>query len=175
MILIRPWTLTSRSNIEVLTCLHVLPITSAWFDISKPYFTHGSIIMRECVAFIHDPDMILIFDLKVNNIYFLASFLGHNFLFCWHSHTISGTWVYHHRIMCRIHSGPLCDLDLWPQNYIFTMNFCLGKIVFAFWHRHTKLCTWVYCTRQHVVYIHDLYMTLAFDLYVVSDDIPSEF
>ena len=26
------------------------------------------------------------------------------------------------------------------QNYIFTMNLCVGKIVFALWQRHTKFC-----------------------------------
>ena len=29
----------------------------------------------------------------------------------WHSHTIFGTWVYHHGTMCHIHSRPLSVLD----------------------------------------------------------------
>ena len=65
---------------------------------------------------------------------------GHSFCVLWHNHTIFGTWVYHHEIMCHMHSWSLYGLDLWPQypNYIFTMNLCFGKIVFALWHRHTK-------------------------------------
>ena len=47
-----------------------------------------------------------------------------SFFFFWHSHTMFFTWVYHHVTMCRVHSCPLYDLDLWPKyhNYIFTMN-----------------------------------------------------
>ena len=39
-----------------LTCLHVLPIAVFGFDIGFPYLAHGSIILRGCVAHIHDPD-----------------------------------------------------------------------------------------------------------------------
>ena len=70
----------------------------------------------------------------------MALCLGTVFFVYWHSPTISGTLVCYHRIKCHIHLWPLYDLDLWPQYqyYIFTMNFCIGKIVFALWHRHTK-------------------------------------
>ena len=59
--------------IEVLTCFRVLPMSSVCFDISIPYlaYTGMSTSIRECVAFIHDPDMMLTFDLKVNFIGFL--------------------------------------------------------------------------------------------------------
>ena len=67
------------------------------------------------------------------------------------------------------------DLDAWPpyQKYIFTMNLCLGKIVFARWHRHTK-GTWVY---HHVtrICIHSWHLyPLGLDLYCGVGGILSE-
>ena len=159
---------------EVLTCFCVLPITFVCFDTSIPYLAHGSNTKREYVAFIHDPDMMLTFDLKVKFIVlcFGHSFyvywhspaisgtcFGYSFYVYWHSPTISGTWVYHHRIKCHKHLWPLYDFDLGPQYryYIFNMN-CMGKIIFALWTRHTKynwhmgvsqwdniLCTFMTC------------------------------
>ena len=70
----------------------------------------------------------------------------------WHSYTISGTWVYH----LRMHEvSPLYDLDLLPQykNYIFTMNLCLGKIVFALCKSIPNLTLWCITMRQHIMYI----------------------
>ena len=56
-----------------LCSLHVCPITFFIFDIGIPYLTmYGSITIRECVAFIQDPDMMLTFDLKVKFIEFLT-------------------------------------------------------------------------------------------------------
>ena len=83
----------------------------------------------------------------------MASCSGHSFFVLWYSHTKFGTWVYHHGMMCNIHSWPLYDLDLWPQyhqNYIFTMNLCMGKTVFPLWHRHTKLWHGCIAMGQHV-------------------------
>ena len=65
----------------------------------------------------------------------------------------------------HIHLWPLHDLDLWSQyqNNIFTMNLCLGKIVFALWHRHTIFGTWVYhyettcCVHSWPLYDLDLW------------------
>ena len=48
-----------------LTCFHVWPITFFWIDIGLPYLAHGCITIRQCVAYIHDPDSMLTFDLKV--------------------------------------------------------------------------------------------------------------
>ena len=48
-----------------LSCLHVQPITFVCLDIGIPYLTHGSITIRGCVPYIHDPDKMLTFDLKV--------------------------------------------------------------------------------------------------------------
>ena len=36
-----------------------------WFDIGLPYLAHECITIRQCVKYIHDPDSVLTFDLKV--------------------------------------------------------------------------------------------------------------
>ena len=51
--------------IGFLTCFRVQPITFLWFDIGLPYLAHGCITIRQCVVYIHDPDSMLTFDLKV--------------------------------------------------------------------------------------------------------------
>ena len=50
--------------------IRVRPITFLWFDIGLPYLAHGCITIRQCVAYIHDPD--LTFDLKVKFIGFMT-------------------------------------------------------------------------------------------------------
>ena len=74
---------------------------------------------------------------------------------------ISCTWVYHHKMMCHIHSWPLHDLDLWLQyqNYI-----CFWTRSFLDWCRHTKFSTWVLhhettCVQSYPVYDVDLWPT----------------
>ena len=51
--------------IGFLTCFRVRPITFFWIDIGLPYLAHGCITIRQYVAYIHDPDSMLTFDLKV--------------------------------------------------------------------------------------------------------------
>ena len=51
--------------IGFLTCFHVRPTIYFWIDISLPYLAHGCFTIRQCVAYIHDPDSMLTFDLKV--------------------------------------------------------------------------------------------------------------
>ena len=51
--------------IEFLTCFRVRPITFFRIDIGLPYLAHGCITIRQCVAYIHDPDSMSTFDLKV--------------------------------------------------------------------------------------------------------------
>ena len=41
-----------------------------------------------------------------------------------HSHTMFGTWMYHHRTMCQIHSWPLYDLNL-NMKMIFLPRICV--------------------------------------------------
>ena len=93
--------------------------------------------MRQCVAYIHDPDTTLNFYLKG---YDMVLCLDLSFFSLWYSHTLFGTWVYHHGTMCCIHSWILYDLDLWLQyqNYIFSPWIWVWQNVFALWHRHTK-------------------------------------
>ena len=64
-------TLSVRLSVQI----RVRPITFLWFDIGLPYLAHGCITMRRCVAYIHDPDTTLNFDLKVK-------FMGFMTLFC---------------------------------------------------------------------------------------------
>ena len=68
---------------------------------------------------------------------------GHSFLVLWHSHTMFGTWVYPHGMMC--HSWHLYDLDLWVQfQKYFHHEFESGMVIFAFLHRHTIFWPIVY-------------------------------
>ena len=58
-------------------------------------------------------------------------------LFCpftYRSHTMFGTWVYHHVTMCHVHSWPLYELGPQYQNHIF-INLSLARLS-ARWHRH---------------------------------------
>ena len=76
--------------------------------------------MRRCVAYIHDPDTILTLNLKVNR--------PQVFFVLWH--TIFGTWMYHHGMMCHIHSWrwPLFSISkLYFHHYIFFHEFLSGQ------------------------------------------------
>ena len=88
-------------------------------------------------------------------VYYMALCSGHSFFVLWHSHTMSGTWVYHHGTMCRVHSGPLLDLDVWPQyqNYISIMHLSrarpsllldIGIPNFGIWMYHLETRFWVH-------------------------------
>ena len=71
------------------------------------------------LIYVHDLDMTLIFDLKVKFIGFLTwhcvQAIYVNFFILWHSHTIYGTWVYHHGTMCHI-GRDLCTTSVvWPR------------------------------------------------------------
>ena len=61
--------------IGFFTCIHVWPIPFPRFDICLPNLTHGCNTVRRCVAYIHDPNTTLIFDLKVKFTGFLDMFL----------------------------------------------------------------------------------------------------
>ena len=101
-----------------------------------------SITMRRCVAFIHDLDTTLTFDLKVKFIDFCRVFMTDlfekpdlfaftllmslcptcNFYLLWHKHTIFGTWVYHHERMCQVYSWSWYDVDLWQVKLVGFMT-----------------------------------------------------
>ena len=51
--------------IGFLTNYRVLSITYFWIDIGLPYLAHGCITIKRCVAYIHDRDSMLSFDLQV--------------------------------------------------------------------------------------------------------------
>ena len=57
---------------RLLSCLHVRLVTSVRFDIGLPYLAHGSITMRGCVKYIHGPNTMFTFDLKVKFIGFMT-------------------------------------------------------------------------------------------------------
>ena len=85
-----------------LSCLRVRSVISVCFDTSIPYLVHD-----------------------------MALCSGHSFFDLWHSHTLFGTWVYHHGTICRVHSWPLYDLDL---NIKITFSQWLCSLT----NRHTK-------------------------------------
>ena len=70
--------LSVRPSVRLSVCLSVQicvrPITFLWFDIGLPYLAPGCFTMRRCVAYIHDPDTTLNFDLKVKFIGFFDMF-----------------------------------------------------------------------------------------------------
>ena len=104
--------------------------------------------MRRCDTFIHVPDSMLTFDLKVKFIVFCHVCMF-DMIFCllWHWHTIFGTWVYHHERMCQVHSWSWYNIDLWLQGQIYRvydMSLCSGLSFFVLWYGYTLFGTWVY-------------------------------
>ena len=96
------------------------------------------------------------------------------FLFCfvliflvWHWLTIFGTWVYHHKMMRRVHSWSRFDVDHRPQGQkllsclhvrpVTSVSYDIGIPYLA----HGSLTK-----RARVKYIHDPDTTLTFDLRV---------
>ena len=69
-------TLSVRLSVRLSVQIRVRPITFLWFDIGLPYLAHGCFTMRRCVAYFHDPDTNLNFDLKVKFIGFLTCFVS---------------------------------------------------------------------------------------------------
>ena len=147
----------------ILTCILVRPWLFC-FDIGLPYLVHWSITMSGCAACFwwsqYDVDPYL----KIKFMWFLrwlcvrvtVLFFDIVILYLASKCITIGQW----------HSWHMYDLDLWSQyhNYIFIMNFCLGKIVFVLWYRHTKFR--FITMRQHVYVLYDFGMTLTFHLHV---------
>ena len=67
-------TLSLCLSVRLSVHIRVWTITFLWFDIRLSYLAHGCITIRRCVAYIHDPDTTLNFDLKVKFIGFLTFF-----------------------------------------------------------------------------------------------------
>ena len=76
-LIIPPWTserssggyigifLSVRLYVRLSVQIRVRPISFLWFDIGLRYLAHGSITIKRCVAYIHDPDSMFTYDLKV--------------------------------------------------------------------------------------------------------------
>ena len=143
----------------------VRPITCYWFHIYSSYFAHGCITMIWCIAYISDPDSILNFDLKVKYIWFRTCFGVRPITFLdWHGLTIFGTWVYHHKTMCRVNSWSRIDVDLWPQGQIYRLLSCLyvqAVTSVSFDIGIPNLTHGSITKRGCVKYIHDPVMTLT--------------
>ena len=72
---------------------------------------------------------------------------AHNYFLVWHWLTIFGTWVYHHKKMCRVHSWFKYDLEFWPQGQIyrdFDMFLYLANNYFLL----TIFGTWIYYNEE---------------------------
>ena len=66
----------SVTSVRLSVQIRVRPITFFWIDIGLPYLACNCITMIRCVAYIHDPDTTLNFDLKVKFIgFFLHVFI----------------------------------------------------------------------------------------------------
>ena len=139
MFLIRCWPLTSRSNLWPLSCPHVRPVTSVSFDIGIPYLAHGSITIRGCVKYIHDPKTMLTFDLKVR-------FVGMMIWLCVQASAFLSFDISHSLFECI--TMVQCVAYIHELCYTLTFDFNIKIIlspwiwvwqdVFALWHRHTK-------------------------------------
>ena len=112
---------------------------------------------------------------QIYRVYDMALCSGLSFFVLWHSHTLFGTWVYHHGTMCRVHSWNL--YDLWPQYqyYIFTMDLSLARCLCSLTLEYQILAYECITMKQQNMYILDLSMNLTFDLYVGGGGILSDF
>ena len=98
---------------------------------------HGSISLRGCVKYIHDPVTTLNFDLKVQFIRWMTWLCVQTSVFydLWYSHTLFGNWV----VRCVAYIHELCMILTFDLNIknISPWIFSLAK--FAHRHRHNKL------------------------------------
>ena len=115
--------------IGFLTCFCVWPITI--FDL-----TLANHIWHKCLSPWEDVTstfMILIRHSPLTSmsnfrVYDMVLCSGLSFFVLRHSHTLFGTWVYHHGTMRHVNTWPLKGLDLWPLwNFIFTMDLSLAR------------------------------------------------
>ena len=67
--------------LSVCLCMSFRHVTFSCFYICLQYVAYGCITMGGCVAYIHDPNTVLTFDLKIKLIGFvyMALCLGHSF------------------------------------------------------------------------------------------------
>ena len=141
------------------------------FDIGLPNFSHACIPMRECVAYTHDPDSTLTFDLKVKFIGLRVrpvTSVCLTFAFIiWHMGLSPSEDVSRIFMICWY------DVDLWPQGQmyrVYDMPLCSGHGFFLLWHSHKMFCTWVYhhgtMCRVHSCPIYDLVFWPQYQNYI---------
>ena len=135
------------------------------FDIVLPYLAHGCITIGRCVAYIHDPDTTLNFDLKVKFICLCVRAIT----FSWFD--IGLPHLAHRSITMRRY-----DTYIHVPDLMLTFDLKVKCIGFMTW-----LCVWataflsfdivILCLAGHyismvqcVAYIHDLCINLTFDL-----------
>ena len=124
-----------------LLCFRVRPLTSVCFDIGIPFWAHGSITMRTCIAYIYDPVTTLTIDLKVKFIGFMtwlcvqaSAFLSFDKVILCLARgciTMVRCFAYIHELYMTL----TFDLNI---NILFSHEFESGKNIFARWHRRTK-------------------------------------
>ena len=72
-------------HLFVYNCIYkILVCLSLFLDIGIPYLADRSITLRRCVMYIHDSDMTLTFDLKVNfyRVFDMFFVFGPQLFFC---------------------------------------------------------------------------------------------
>ena len=134
---------------RLLSCLHVRPVTSVCLNIGIPYLAHG------CMCQVHSwswYDINLWSQGQIYRVNDMVLCLGLRFFIFWHSHTLFGTWVYHHGMKCCIHEWTLYDLDIWPLSKSYfhhglesskiSLLFDIGIPNFGIWvyHHETTCC-----------------------------------
>ena len=134
-------------------------------DIGLPYLAYGYISLRQCVAYIHDPDSMLTFDIKVKFIGFCHVFMSHLWLLLalmlayhiWHM-GLSPWEDVSSLFMTLIRSWTLTSRSnlegLW-HDFVFRPQLFLSFDI-------VRLCLESECITmvRCVVYIHELCMTL---------------
>ena len=124
----------------ILSCLHVRTVTSVGFHIGIPYLAHGSITVRECVKYIHDPNTTLTFNLKVKFIGFMTWFCVQGSAFLFYNIVIlclALECITMVQSVTYIHE--LCLTLTFDRNKkIFAPWVWVWRDVFAFWYKHTK-------------------------------------
>ena len=152
------------------TWIRVWPITSVCFDIDIPYLELGSITMRGCVAYLHDPDTTLTFDPKVKIIGFMTwlcvratAFLSFDTVTLCLAHeciTMVRCVVYIHYLSMTLTFDLNIKIKFSPGIWVWQDPLCFVRKAYQI------LTYGCIAMRQHIVYILNLCMTSTFDLYV---------
>ena len=126
--------------------------------------------------YIHDPDTMLTFDLKVNFLRLMTWLCVQASAFLFFD-IVCLTCEYITMVPCVVYIHELCMTLTFYLNIkiIFSPWIWFWQDVFALNIGILNFGIWVYHLGQHVVYILDPSMTLTFDLYLGDGGILSEF